>query len=434
MKTKNLLYLLLSLGIFIGCTPEEGELLDFSKVEIEKVELGADAEQLIADGVATLTLVPHLYQVTEGKDGEKIYGRIPEDRLSGDMVKYFMEDGTELEGPEYKTTDVSKGKVSFYITANGMKSDLFTVKLRKPFAEDEYETITYPVVFHVLQTTESVTGGAKLDASLIYEFFNTMVKTFERKVAFGPNSVDTRIRFQLAEYTPDGTKMQEKGINRWSGPKDGGNWHWIEVDGIEFCIKYDLANYVFWDYKKYLNIWIVENRPGTIGTVTIPPQFILTGTEPLKGISPLMREKTEEEFEAMSKDDFKLSDIGMMFELTQFSTGNDLPLGQLGQVGQFFGLLPTEFAGEEITSDYCEDTVPYDIYREEWYDNNGNDANNRLKVTEDGLLFYSTNIMDFYSFRNAITMDQMKRIRTITDNCPLRWAWKSKWAFTGKED
>ena len=78
--------------------------------------------------------------------------------------------------------------------------------------------------------------------------------------------------------------------------------------------------------------------------------------------------------------------------------------------------------------------MPYDIYREEWYDNNGNDANNRLKVTEDGLLFYSTNIMDFYSFRNAITMDQMKRIRTITDNCPLRWAWKSKWAFTGKED
>ena len=50
--------------------------------------------------------------------------------------------------------------------------------------------------------------------------------------------------------------MQEKGINRWSGPKDGGNWHWIEVDGIEFCIKYDLANYVFWDYKKYLNIMV----------------------------------------------------------------------------------------------------------------------------------------------------------------------------------
>ncbi|WP_099290080.1 hypothetical protein [Butyricimonas sp. Marseille-P3923] len=430
MKTKNLLYLLLSLGIFIGCTPEEGEVLDFSNVEIEKVELGADAEQLIADGVATLTLDPKLYQVAEGKDGEKVYGRIPVDRISEDMVKYFMEDGTELEGPEYRTTDMSKGKVSFYITANGMKSDLFTVTLRKPFAEDVYETITYPVVFHVAQTTESVTGGAKLDASLIYEFFNTMMKTFERKVAFGPNSVDTRIRFQLAEYTPDGTKMQEKGINRWSAAKEGTDWYYFSQN-VEGEIKGYQAKKLLWDYKKYLNIWIVED----LGTsVAAPPAYILNGTEFLEGI-PSMQEKTEEEFEAMEKDDWRLSDIGMMFDIAQFSTGDGLRWGQLGQVGMFFGLLPTEFTGVEgITSDYCEDTVPYDIYREEWYDDKGNDVNNRLKITENGLLFYSTNIMDFYSFRTDITMDQMKRIRTITDNCPLRWAWKSKWAFTGKED
>ncbi|MEY8593679.1 hypothetical protein AALK14_19765 [Butyricimonas hominis] len=430
MKTKNLLYLLLSLGIFIGCTPEEGEVLDFSNVEIEKVELGADAEQLIADGIATLTLDPKLYQVAEGKDGEKVYGRIPVDRISSDMVKYFLEDGTELEGPEYKTTDASKGKVSFYITADGMKSDLFTVKLRQPFAADEYETITYPVVFHVAQTTESVTGGAKLDASLIYEFFNTMVNSFERKLVFGPNSVDTRIRFQLAEYAPDGTKMQEKGINRWSAPEMGSDWYYFSQN-VEGEIKGYQAKKLLWDYKKYLNIWIIETVAGTSAQ---PPRFILAGTEPLEGI-PAMQEKTEEEFEAMEKDDWSLSDIGMMFDLEQFSTGDDLLWGQLGQVGMFFGLLPTEYTGEEgITSDYCEDTVPYDIYKEAWYDNNGNDANNRLKVTENGLLFYSTNIMDTYSFRTDITMDQMKRIRTITDNCPLRWAWKSKWAFTGKED
>ena len=78
--------------------------------------------------------------------------------------------------------------------------------------------------------------------------------------------------------------------------------------------------------------------------------------------------------------------------------------------------------------------MPYERYTESWYDKNGYDANNRLKITEDGLLFYSTNIMDDASFRSSITMDQMKRMRTITDNCPLRWAWKSKWAFTGKED
>jgi|GEM_PF-501592 lipoprotein len=429
MKTRNLLYLLLSLGIFSGCTPKEGEVLDFSNFEIEKVELSADHESLIADGVATLTLNPMLYQTVEGKDGE-VYGRIPTDRISGDMVKYFLEDGTELEGPEYRTTDASKGEVKFYIMANGMKSNLFTVKLREPFAEDEYETITYPVVFHVVQTSESVSGGSKLDASLIYEFFNTMVNAFERKVVFGPNSVDTRIRFRLAEYTPAGAKMQEKGINRFSMPAMGNDWYYFTED-FEGEIKGFQAKNLLWDYKKYLNIWIIEEATKGISKAATPT-FILAGTEPLEGIVPAMQEKTEEEFETV---DWSIYDIGMVFDIMQFATGEKLSWGQLGQVGLFFGLLPTEYMGnDKISSDYCEDTMPYDVYRESWYDNNGNDANNRLKITENGLLFYSTNIMDTYTFRNAITMDQMKRIRVITDNCPLRWAWKSKWAFTGKED
>ena len=116
MKTKNLLYLLLSLALFVGCMPEEGEILDFSNVEIEKVELSADHELLIADGMATLTLNPMLYQKMEGKDGEIVYGRIPADRLTEGTVKYFLEDGTELDGPEYRTTEVAQGEVGFYIS------------------------------------------------------------------------------------------------------------------------------------------------------------------------------------------------------------------------------------------------------------------------------------------------------------------------------
>ena len=62
-------------------------------------------------------------------------------------------------------------------------------------------------------------------------------------------------------------------------------------------------------------------------------------------------------------------------------------------------------------TDYCDDTMPYERYTEDWYDENGNDANNRLKITENGVLFYSTNIMDDQSFRSSITMDQMKLSR-----------------------
>lgn len=425
MKTKNLLYLFLSLSIFVGCTPEERDVFDFSNIEIEKVELSADHGLLIADGVATLTLTPMLYQVVEGKDGE-VYGRIPEDRIAEGTVKYFLEDGTELEGPEYRTTDLSKGEVSFYIMANGMKSNLFTVKLREPFAKDEYETVEYPVVFHVVQSVKSVTEGGEFDSDLIYEFFNTLVNTFERKVTFGPNSVDSRICFRLAEYDKEGNKLKEKGIHRVT-LSDGDMSYMVE--DYEGEITGYQSEKLLWDYKKYLNIWIIE---GIGESVACAPRYILAGTQPLQGITPTMIEKTEAEFENVS---WNIFDIGMVFDINQFITGNDLKFGQLGQVGSFFGLLPTEYMGVEgVSSDYCDDTQPYYVYAESWYDSNGNDANNRLKITEDGDLFYSTNIMDTYSFRNAITMDQVKRVRVITDNCPLRWAWKSKWAFTGKED
>ena len=75
--------------------------------------------------------------------------------------------------------------------------------------------------------------------------------------------------------------------------------------------------------------------------------------------------------------------------------------------------------------------VTYKNYKEPW-NTVGDGSNSRLKISSDGLLFYAVNIMDDGSYKNTISMDQVKRIRTITDNCPHRWAWKSDWAFTGK--
>ncbi len=431
MKTKNLLYLLLSLALFVGCMPEEGEILDFSNVEIEKVELSADHELLIADGMATLTLNPMLYQKMEGKDGEIVYGRIPADRLTEGTVKYFLEDGTELDGPEYRTTEVAQGEVGFYIMVNDMKSNVFTVKLREPYAKEAYEAITYPVVFHVVQNQDNVDRGEVLGADRIYEVFNMLQNAFSGNM-LGPCNVDTRVRFQLAEYNPAGGKMKEKGINRLG--LYGSNWNYF-LEDFEGEIKGYQAKNILWDYTKYLNIWIIETAAGT--STARAPHYILTGTEVLPGI-PAMTEKTEEEFKAFAEIETKYAewsvfDIGLVFDLVEFGEGSSLDCGHVGQFGKFFGLLPTmnEINGD---TDYCDDTMPYERYTEDWYDENGNDANNRLKITENGVLFYSTNIMDDQSFRSSVTMDQMKRIRTITDNCPLRWAWKSKWAFTGKED
>ena len=160
MKTKYFIYPLLMFSGLCACTPDEDELVDFSDFQIAKVELGADHRQLIADGISTLTLNPLLYQpykiqTDDGRD-TIVYGKIPVDRLAEGTVQYFLEDGTPLKEGKYRTTDLSKSEQGFYVTANGLKSDVFKVSIREPFAEDAYETITYPVVFHLIQDKTKV--------------------------------------------------------------------------------------------------------------------------------------------------------------------------------------------------------------------------------------------------------------------------------------
>ena len=78
----------------------------------------------------------------------------------------FLEDGTPLKEGKYRTTDLSKSEQGFYVTANGLKSDVFKVSIREPFAEDAYETITYPVVFHLIQDKTKVELGQGLERIL----------------------------------------------------------------------------------------------------------------------------------------------------------------------------------------------------------------------------------------------------------------------------
>ena len=404
MKTKYFIYPLLMFSGLCACTPDEDELVDFSDFQIAKVELGADHRQLIADGISTLTLNPMLYQpykiqTDDGRD-TIVYGKIPVDRLAEGTVQYFLEDGTPLKEGKYRTTDLSKSEQGFYVTANGLKSDVFKVSIREPFAEDAYETITYPVVFHLIQDKTKVELGQGVGADIVNYAFNTIYNCFARTAAFSPNGADTKIRFRLAEYDPNGRKMEEKGINRYSlSTSDLNN---LNPEKIKNNPK------ICWDYKRYLNIWIVENMGNSVST----PHYILNTADlnQIQGVS--FEQLSLEEIEKLiyGARDFAIEDVG-------YPT----------QMGKFFGLLDTENQKE----DYCEDTFAYNTYKEPW-NTALEGSNSRLKISTDGLIFYSVNIMDASSYKNTISMDQVKRIRTITDNCPHRWAWKSDWAFTGK--
>ena len=413
MKTKYFIYPLLMFSGLCACTPDEDELVDFSDFQIAKVELGADHRQLIADGISTLTLNPMLYQpykiqTDDGRD-TIVYGKIPVDRLAEGTVQYFLEDGTPLKEGKYRTTDLSKSEQGFYVTANGLKSDVFKVSIREPFAEDAYETITYPVVFHLIQDKTKVELGQGVGADIVNYAFNTIYNCFARTAAFSPNGADTKIRFRLAEYDPNGRKMEEKGINRYSlSTSDLNN---LNPEKIKNNPK------ICWDYKRYLNIWIVENMGNSVST----PHYILN-TADLNQIQGVSFEQLS--LEEIEKQEYSLTDIGLIYGARDFAIED---VGYPTQMGKFFGLLDTENQKE----DYCEDTFAYNTYKEPW-NTDLEGSNSRLKISTDGLIFYSVNIMDASSYKNTISMDQVKRIRTITDNCPHRWAWKSDWAFTGK--
>ena len=412
MKTKYFIYPLLMFSGLCACTPDEDELVDFSDFQIAKVELGADHRQLIADGISTLTLNPMLYQpykiqTDDGRD-TIVYGKIPVDRLAEGTVQYFLEDGTPLKEGKYRTTDLSKSEQGFYVTANGLKSDVFKVSIREPFAEDAYETITYPVVFHLIQDKTKVELGQGVGADIVNYAFNTIYNCFARTAAFSPNGADTKIRFRLAEYDPNGRKMEEKGINRYSlSTSDLNN---LNPEKIKNNPK------ICWDYKRYLNIWIVENMGNSVST----PHYILN-TADLNQIQGVSFEQLS--LEEIEKQEYSLTDIGLIYGARDFAIED---VGYPTQMGKFFGLLDTENQKE----DYCEDTFAYNTYKEPW-NTALEGSNSRLKISTDGLIFYSVNIMDASSYKNTISMDQVKRIRTITDNCPHRWAWKSDWAFTG---
>ena len=413
MKTKYFIYPLLMFSGLCACTPDEDELVDFSDFQIAKVELGADHRQLIADGISTLTLNPMLYQpykiqTDDGRD-TIVYGKIPVDRLAEGTVQYFLEDGTPLKEGKYRTTDLSKSEQGFYVTANGLKSDVFKVSIREPFAEDAYETITFPVVFHLIQDKTKVELGQGVGADIVNYAFNTIYNCFARTAAFSPNGADTKIRFRLAEYDPNGRKMEEKGINRYSlSTSDLNN---LNPEKIKNNPK------ICWDYKRYLNIWIVENMGNSVST----PHYILN-TADLNQIQGVSFEQLS--LEEIEKQEYSLTDIGLIYGARDFAIED---VGYPTQMGKFFGLLDTENQKE----DYCEDTFAYNTYKEPW-NTALEGSNSRLKISTDGLIFYSVNIMDASSYKNTISMDQVKRIRTITDNCPHRWAWKSDWAFTGK--
>jgi hypothetical protein len=160
--------------------------------------------------------------------------------------------------PSYRTGQVrSESLIQQYITRN--KANLRT-------AADE--VIRIPVVVHVIHSqVDNRIGGAdnsNISDEQVRSQITVLNEDYRRKPGtngFNSNPVgaDTQIEFELAQYDPDGRKIN--GITRTYSKTS--RFSPVADDDL-------LAGIISWPSDKYLNIWVCTLNSGYLGVAQLP--------------------------------------------------------------------------------------------------------------------------------------------------------------------
>lgn len=427
MKIYKYAIMVLSITCTFACKKTEFDYRNNNDVPVDsiaKIILKANHYNLLADGRAQIEIKPFLYR------GAKLV-KVLDDRVKDEWIKYYDINGNEHS--RFFTTDDQSlvgDTLKIYAKIKDIVSDTVEFSIKAPIPENEYEEITFPVIFHVVQTKEDIRAfGGKFKAGLIDNYIKRMNYVFSGEVSKNPVGVDTKIRFKAALYDPKGNLLEEPGINR------------IEVDGsVPSTDKYknfimEDDNNLNWPFDKYINIWLItdsdeayKNFGYQISKYSIPGQ-IYSGTDmsekPIGLSFNEVDHNTWKPEPLMSGIIYKLQLMHVYKYSARYRHYNfDL----MHYLGIYFGLLPThKHSSYSYSKDYCDDTFNYNHSSRRY-------LRNRTPVKSHGnYMFLSENIMDDQvGLHRSISKDQTKRIRWIIENCPGRSAWKSKFAFEGK--
>lgn len=457
---KYIIKFVLLVFVISSCTKEEPIVLDMmvSLENITRIELRADHKTLIPNGVAEMGFRTLVYETkdvigyirNEDETFETVTTReellVPEDRVPAGLVKVFEESGTELKNRIYSTTTDQPGTVKrFYAQLGDLKSEYLSVTIRE--LPEEYQELTIPVVFHVISLP--ATGGPTYDVSSEYleKQLQSVSNIFNGKFTTDPNGGNAKVTFRLAEYATTGLKLQSIGQNPYT-------LNSTEAKTIEsastFTSKLNAYKAVIltrwktliYDPNKYLNVWLIK--------FSVDPSNI---SQAYKFLPPTVMH-TDYDFGSIpgitftkSSDTFTLNDLndclegGIIVDYTSFlnpSVQGSNEFNLATPIAGFYGILDThcdlyEYLNEDGDNDYCPDTYNFDrgfypgVYK-------GNNLDGQPEICPERPMEYFTsfNIMDRYSRKNSISVDQTKRIRKVLKQCPQRYAYKSDFAFTGK--
>ena len=456
---KILQYILMSI-LFCACAKEKTTIWDFeaSVDDISRIELRADHKTLLPNGEAKMEFYPFVYGkknvMKYGKDEEGEYISemveeeylIPDDQLPKGCVKVYDQAGNEIKENVYSTTTEIPGTVlNFYAKAGAIESNRLPITIRD-LPDESYDEIVVPVIFHMLLPPASAGPTYDISQEYMEKVLEGVNNIFNRRITTDPNGGNVKLTFKLAVYDPSGVKLQEAGKNVINLSES--NIKYIEdqststasyVTGYDkFIVRYKST--CIWNPERYLNIWLTRfsmysDEAGTYSYETASPTVMHSDydIESIPGLS-----------DVQTKDRFTLSDVTSCLEvgvLVNYMTflnpsvqgTNTFTLATV--LAEYYGLLSTNTRyyknlNSDGDIDYCSDTyTSYANYYPLVFK-----ANNLEGQPEELELewFTSFNVIDRYSRKNSVSIDQALRMRKVLKQCPSRWAYKSDWAFTGK--
>lgn len=188
---------------------------------------------------------------------------------------------------------------------------------------------TIPVVFHVIHTggNENISREQILDQIRILneDFSYTNKNKVNLRAAFKDVAASGDIEFKLATIDPSGNCFD--GINRIYSPTG------VDMDMSDEPVK-DLA---YWNYRKYLNIWVVTNIESGSGTGTVLGYAVFPWTSNFNKDGIVIRHDR----------------VGSIGTASNSDDGRTLT----HEVGHWLGLYHT-FQGGCNDGDNCDDTPP----------------------------------------------------------------------------
>jgi hypothetical protein len=282
---------------------------------------------------------------------------------------------------------------------------------RSTFRVAADEVIRIPVVVHVIHNQlDNKIGGVgntnisdeqiRSQLTVLNEDYRKMAGTNGSNT--NPVGADTKIEFELAQYDPDGHKVD--GITR----------HYSKNTSYSaYTDDQLLAGIVSWPSDKYLNIWVCPLISGFLGVSQLPSTLSVDGLDDSKK-------------DLVSTDGVIIDyrSFGSVEHLTGTSsiTSTTYNLGRTTthEVGHWLGLLHTWGSVENVCgTDYCDDTPQAR-------------AGNLTFVCDDRYVqcrgvtskVMIENYMDYSADKcmNIFTQNQLDRIRAVLAVSPRRVA------------